>query len=314
VNGGSRPLGVDDGATVLVTGGNGFVGSAVASLLERRGRNVRRVVRRPQSTSGDTVVVDIGPSSDWGAALEGVDSVIHVAGYAHRRGARADPEEMFRVNVAGTRALTAAARRAGVKTFVFVSSIGAVVERSDHEVDESATCQPETAYGRSKLAAEAAIAEERGSLRTVVLRPPLVYGRDAPGNFARLVTALRRNWPLPFAAVQNRRSFIFVGNLADGIVAALADHRADGVYHIADRAPVSTPDFIRAVASALNVSPRLWSVPERWLLAAGRGLSMAHDIRKLTDSLPIDATRFRHRLAWTPPWDMPTALAETFRQ
>jgi nucleoside-diphosphate-sugar epimerase len=300
-------------ATVLVTGGSGFVGGAVATLLGRRGHRVRHAVRRSQSVSGDAAVVDIGPSSDWRAALDGVDGVIHVAGYAHRRGAHADPDEMFRVNVAGTRALTAAARRAGVKTLVFVSSIGAVVEQSDRDVDESVRCRPETAYGRSKLAAEAAIAEERGSLRAVVLRPPLVYGKDAPGNFARLVTALRRRWPLPFAAVQNRRSFIFVGNLADAIVAALENHHADGVYHVADSAPVSTPDFIRAVAAALNVTPRLWSVPERWLLAAGRGLGMADDVRKLTDSLPVDATRFRHRLAWTPPWDMPRALAETFR-
>ena len=289
------------------------MGGAVATLLGRRGHHVRHAVRRSQSASGDVVVVDIGPSSDWGAALDGVDGVIHVAGYAHRRGARADPEEMFRVNVAGTRTLTAAARRAGVKTLVFVSSIGAVVEHSDHDVDESVRCQPETAYGRSKLAAETAIAEERGSLRTVVLRPPLVYGKDAPGNFDRLVTALRRHWPLPFAAVRNRRSFIFVGNLADAVVAALEDHRADGVYHVADSAPVSTPEFIRAIAAALNVTPRLWSVPEPWLLAAGRGLGMADEVRKLTDSLPIDTTRFRRSLTWTPPWDMPRALTETFR-
>jgi Nucleoside-diphosphate-sugar epimerases len=257
--------------------------------------------------------MDIGPSSDWGVALEGVDAVIHVAGYAHRRGARADVDEMFRVNVAGTRALTAAARRSGVRTLVFISSIGAVAERSDHDVDETATCQPETPYGRSKLAAEAAIEEERGALRVVIFRPPLVYGPGAPGNFARLVMALRRHWPLPFGAVQNRRSFVFVGNLTDAIVAALDDHRADGVYHVADRVPVSTPDFIRAVAAALNVTPHLWRVPERWLLAAGWGVGMSDDVRKLTDSLSIDATRFHRSLAWTPPWDLGTALVETFR-
>jgi len=196
---------------------------------------------------------------------------------------------------------------------VFLSSIAAVLERSDRDVDESTTCQPATAYGKSKLAAEVAIAEERGPLRAVVLRPPLVYGKGAPGNFARLVTALRRGWPLPLGAVDNRRSFVFVGNLADALASALENPRADGIYHVADDSPVSTPDFIRAVAAAMNVTPRLWSVPEPWLLAAGRSVGMADDVRKLTDSLPIDAARFRRSLAWAPPWDMPTALVETFR-
>ena len=300
--------------TVLVTGASGFVGRAVVNLLQRRGHTVRSAVRHSHpGTSADTVVVDIGPSTDWAAALDGVDRVVHIAGYAHRRGAQADVDEMLRVNVEGTRSLTAAARRSGVKGLVFISSIGAVVERSEHSVDETATCQPQNAYGRSKLAAEIAIAEERGPLRAAVLRSPLVYGKDAPGNFARLVTALRRRWPLPFGAVRNRRSFIFVGNLADAVVAALEDDRADGVYHVADASPVSTPDFIRAVSAALNVAPRLWSFPERSLLAAGRAFRIADDIRKLTESLPIDSTRFRNALGWTPPWEMQRALDESLR-
>ena len=302
--------------SILVTGADGFVGRVVVESLQRQGHVVRRSVRRPSPQYlPDVVQVDIGPEAQWARALDGVDTVVHLAGCAHRRDAAeaAVEREMFRVNTEGTRALAVAARAAGVETLVFISSIGAVAERSTDEIDERVSCRPQTVYGRSKLEAEQAISAERGAMRVATLRPPLVYGPGAPGNFARLLQAVRRRWPLPLGAVHNRRSFIFVGNLADAIAVAVDDSRADGIFHVADSRPVSTPEFVRAIGAALDVPVRLWNVPSAWLVPGARLVGLADTMRKLTESLPIDISRFRRSVGWTPPWDMQRALIESLR-
>lgn len=302
--------------SVLVTGADGFVGSAAVRFLQQQGHRVRRVTRHPGADgAAETVRLDIGPLTKWEPALEGIDTVVHLAGCAHRRDASAAAvqREMFRVNAEGTRALTTAARRSGVETLIFISSISAAAERSEDELDESVACRPQTIYGRSKLEAEGAVAAERGRMRAVILRPPLVYGRGAPGNFARLLQAVQRRWPLPFGAVRNRRSFVFLGNLADAIAVAVDDERADGIFHVADAHPVSTPEFIRAIASAIDVPVRLWQLPPQWLVPGARLIGIGETMRKLTESLPVDTSRFRTRVGWNPPWDMQRALGESLR-
>jgi nucleoside-diphosphate-sugar epimerase len=302
--------------SVLVTGADGFVGRAVVRFLQQQGHRVRRVSRQAGvGGAAHTVRLDVGPLTEWGPALDGIDTVVHLAGCAHRRDASgaAVQREMFRVNTEGTRALATAARRSGVETLLFISSIAAAAECSGDAVDESVACRPQTIYGRSKLEAEGAIAAERGRMRAVILRPPLVYGRGAPGNFARLLQAVQRRWPLPFGAVRNRRSFIFLGNLADAIAVAIDDERADGIFHVADLRPVSTPEFIREIASAIDVPVRLWHLPPQWLVPGARLIGVGDTMRKLTESLPVDISRFRTCVGWNPPWDMQRALSESLR-
>jgi nucleoside-diphosphate-sugar epimerase len=199
---------------------------------------------------------ELGPGADWTAALAGVDAVVHLAGLAAVDGSGSSAEletEYRKVNVEGARALAKQAAKAGVKHFVFMSSLHSVAANSDERLSERTEPHPVSAYGRSKLAAEKAIQEE---LRTsgcawTILRPPLVYGRGNQANFGLLLKLVKTGIPLPLASVRNRRSFIYVENLVDLISKCLGNANAFGkVYLPSDGEDVSTPELIRAIARA----------------------------------------------------------------
>jgi nucleoside-diphosphate-sugar epimerase len=289
---------------VLITGGDGFVARATRTVLVGRGHRVIGSTRG-EVRSGTVRVPDIGPDTDWTAALEGTDTVVHLAARVHISRERvADPLGAFRrVNRDGTARLVSAAGRAGVHTFIFASTIGVVCERSDEPVTEGMPCVPETPYAISKLEAELMLLEE-ARMRIVIIRPPMVYGRDAPGNFARLVRAVASGIPLPLGAVRNRRSFISVENLASALSLAVEDDRARGVYHVADGPGVSTADFVRMIADALGRKPRLLPVPRSVLHIGAQLTGMTLEFSKLLDSLPVDSSRFRRDVAWQPPLSM----------
>lgn len=273
-------------------------------------------------------VPDIGPATDWGEALDGVTAVAHLAGLAHQVGLTVGPEDYERVNVAGTRGLATAARDASVHRFVFISSIGAVCSQSDTVVDERTPPEPDTAYGESKLRAERAV---RAALRDtgtdwVILRPPLVYGPGNPGNMARLLKLVRTGLPLPFGAIRNRRSFIYVGNLVDAILHGL-DSRgaARGTFVVSDGREVSTPELIRLLGTVAGYPARLIPVPVAGLRLMGRfgdgvralaGYSVGFDsysVDRLVGSLKVDASAFRDATGWEPPTEMEAGLKATFQ-
>jgi len=230
---------------------------------------------------------------------------------------REDPRlalgEHRRVNVEATRGLAEAAGKAGVGTMVFVSSIGAVTTRSEVPLSESAPCWPTTPYGFSKLEAERAlqeVASETG-LRVVVVRPPLVYGPGAPGNFGLLHRAVERGWPLPLALVRNRRSFVYVGNLVDALIRCLEPAATGATFHVADREVVSTPDFVRRLAAARGRRARLFPVPPRALRLVGAALGRGDAVARLLDSLVVDAGLIARVLDWSPPYTLDDGLART---
>ncbi len=289
---------------VLITGGDGFVGRATRTALVRRGCHVIGTTRG-EVRSGTVRVPDIGPDTDWTAALEGIDTVVHLAARVHiSREKVVDSLGAFRrVNRDGTARLLSAAQQAGVSTFIFASTIGVVRERSDDPVTEVTPCAPGTPYAISKLEAESLLLEEV-RMRIVIIRPPMVYGRDAPGNFGRLTRAIAAGVPLPFGAVRNRRSFISVENLASALSVAVEDGRARGIYHVADSLGVSTAEFVRTIADALRRRPRLLPVPPSVLRFGARLTGMTREVDKLLDSLPVDSSRFRRDVAWQPPLSM----------
>ncbi len=263
----------------------------------------------------ETIAVgDIGPDTDWSAALRGVDAVVHLAARAHvLHESSAEAHERYRaVNTLGALRLAEAAAAAGVRRFVFLSSVRVHGERSiAAPFTESSPLLAVDPYGRSKAEAEIGLAAlaRHARLEPVILRPPLVYGPEARGNFARLVALVARGVPLPLGAVRNRRSLIFLGNLVDAIVRALDHPAAAGeTFMVSDGEDVSTPDLVRRLARALGKPARLFSVPPGLLRIAGSLAGRADDIARLADDLVVDAGRIREKLHWTPPFRLDDAL------
>jgi nucleoside-diphosphate-sugar epimerase len=283
---------------VLVTGASGFLGRALCPALRRAGRTVVAAGRRETG--------DIGPATDWRPLLDGAEAVIHLAARVHvMRDDGAGAEAFDRINHQATARLAAQAAEAGIRRFVFMSSVKVHGDGSDHPLSGSAAPSPADDYGRSKLAAETALARHAGAMEIVVLRPPLVYGPGVKGNFLTLLQAVDRGWPLPLAAVGNRRSLIYLGNLVDATVAALA--APPGVYLPSDGEDVSTPTLIRRIAAALGKPARLFPMPAALLraLAAAAGKPGAYE--RLAGSLTVDGTLS----GWQPPFSMAEGLADT---
>ena len=263
---------------ILVTGASGFIGNFLLTALRDAGHEVRAASRSRVELRGIDYVSapELGPDADWSRALNGVDVVIHLAGRAHvpSKNADAETEEVyFRINTEGTRALAEQAAAAGAKHFVFLSSCHAVAAESEVQITEKTQSNPLTAYGRSKLEAERAIREALANTACAwtILRPPLVYGKGNKANFGLLLKLVKSGIPLPLASVRNRRSFIYVENLVDVIVACLGNPKAFGkTYLPSDGEDVSTPELIRKIAKA-NQSFQ-FSVPRR-LGVVGRELT-----------------------------------------
>ena len=233
---------------VLVTGASGFIGKHLQRALTERGFDYRGAVRGaiPGDNPYTCVVGDLGPSTDWSAALNGIDSVVHLAGRAHvLRETSANPEDEFnRVNAEATAALMAAAVSAGVRRLVYVSSIGVLgSESGDGPFTAGSVPRPHNGYTRSKLAGEiAARAVADAQTEVVILRLPLVYGSGVKANFLRLLRWVDKEWPLPLGAVHNRRSLLSVWNLVDLLVNVLLHPKSPGrTWMVSDGEDVSTP-------------------------------------------------------------------------
>ncbi len=307
---------------VLVTGATGFVGQLLCAQLSRRGHEVRGVARGTSRVAAPAVltvnVEEIGPTTDWTAAVEGADAVVHLAARVHILGdAAADTlAEYRRTNVEGTRSLAAASVRAGVRRLVLLSSAKVYGERSTRPFREGDVTHPEDAYAVSKLEAEEALKEALAGAQTkwTILRPPLVYGPGVRANFLRLMRTVARGTPLPLARIDNRRSLVYVGNLVDAIEGCLQAEAAAGrTWPLNDGEDLSTPELVRRLARALNKPARLVPVPVPLLRLAGALSGKAATVDRLVESLQVDATAIRTVLQWTPPYSVDQGLVETVR-
>ena len=273
---------------------------------------VRSEEDMPRGWAGrvDVLKADINQKTEWAGLLDGIDIVIHLAAVAHRR--NPDKRELVAVNVEGTGRLAEQAAQTGVQRFVLLSSIG-VNGNSTAELpfDESMPPDPKDEYARSKLQAERVVRglSQREGLEVTIVRPPLVYGLNAPGNFGRLVRWVRQGWPLPLGALRNQRSFIFVDNLCD-FLSTVASHpaAANETYVISDGEDVSTPELVRRLAVAMDRKARLVSVPVPFLRSALALVGHSADFERLCGSLRVDSHKARVELGWTPPFGMMEAL------
>jgi nucleoside-diphosphate-sugar epimerase len=262
-------------------------------------------------------VGELGPDTDWREAVAGADAVVHLAARAHAGDDRSAAHESrcFRANAEGTRALAEAAAAAGVRRFVLVSTVKVLGERSDaRPFSEADPPRPEDAYARAKRAAEEHLfrVAAAGRMEAVVVRPPLVYGPRVKGNFLSLLRLCRWAPPLPLAAVDNRRSLVYVGNLCDVLAGCVERAEAAGqTYLVRDGEDVSTPELIRRVARALRRPARLFPAPPRLLRLAGRLAGRSAAAARLLDTLVVDDGKVRRDLRWTPAHAMLEGLAET---
>jgi nucleoside-diphosphate-sugar epimerase len=311
-------------STILVTGASGFVGGAAASQLAALGHRVIGLTRRANSKLPGRVEPLIGPDlAEWpesaGFVLPPIDAVLHCAARVHvLHETEPDPLSAFRrANVQGTLSLARAAAQAGTKRFVFVSSIGVCGDAStDGPFSPSGKVRPATPYAASKLEAEILLTQlgQQLGVATTIVRPPMVYGRGAPGNFALLVRAVHSGIPLPLGRLSAKRSFISQENLASFLVsAATSDPAVEGTFHVSDCDDLSTSEFIRAIAKAMDRRAILLPVPLSLLTFLAQFLGRSDQLRKLAVPLQVDSTASCEAFAWSPPRSVASSLQRCFR-
>ncbi len=299
---------------IALTGATGFIGQFLLSELPRRGYRIRVLLRRPsdmQVQGSSAVIGDLSRPQNMGAALRDVDAVVHSAGLSGEM--TGIPEDDYRsLNTDATVNLANAARKAGVKRFVFLSSIRAQCGPSAPEVlTEETAPRPTDAYGRSKLAAEQALAEL--DIDWVALRLVLVYGPGVKGNMAQLMRLVRLPYPLPLAGLDARRSLLSLHNLADAIHTVLvAPEPLRRTLIVADDTPVSVAQMIAAMRRGLGRSPLLFGVPAPLLRSSLRLIGREEIYERLTRSLVVDTSALR-QIGWRPSVETLAALAELVR-
>jgi len=307
-----------------VTGATGFVGQAMCRKLLAQGSNVTGTIRpalHDMSALPPGVVpcsVDsLGPGTDWRKALSGIDVIVHLAARVHIMKETTEDSflEFRQVNTHATERLGRMAAQTGVKRLVFLSTVKVNGEESvDHPFTEADTPAPQDAYAVSKWEAEQVLKHvaDETKLEIVILRSPLVYGPGVKGNFLRLLKAVRKGIPLPFASVNNLRSLIFVENLVEAIMICMTHPQATGkTYLLKDNEEVSTRQLVALLAHAMQRPARLWPFPPSVLRFGMRLIGKSAEAERLLGSLQVDDSKIRKELGWKPRYSVTQGLQET---
>lgn len=308
---------------VLLTGATGFLGAAITKRLMNDANHrlvlaLRRAASQLPADTKSVLVGDLSVKTDWSSALSGIDVVIHTAARVHVMNDKAgDPLEEFRkVNFEGTMALARQAVQAGVKRFVFISSIKVNGEETLPGKPFTAADLPKPVdpYGISKAETEQALLalSAQAGIEVVIIRPVLVYGPGVKANFNSMMKWLSRGVPLPLGCVHNRRSLVTLDNLVDLIVTCIEHSAAvDQIFLVSDDEDLSTTELLQRVSKALGVRARLLPVPAILIKAAARLLGKRAVSQRLLGSLQVDISKTRELLGWTPPVSVDAALEKT---
>ncbi|NIX75615.1 NAD-dependent epimerase/dehydratase family protein [Microvirga terricola] len=300
---------------IALTGATGFIGRYLLAELPKRGYRVRVLLRRPSEVpegASSAVIGDIASPQNMSAALRDVDAVIHSAGLAHAMSGR--PEDDYRaINTQGTIALAQGAERAGVKRFVFLSSIRAQSGPTAAGVlTEESEARPTDPYGRSKLEAEQGLSAL--SIDWAALRPVLVYGPGVKGNMAALLNLAQSPWPLPLGGLHSRRSLLSLDNLTAAVDTVL---KAQGPlrrpFIVADPEPVTVAEIVAALRLGLGRNPGLVPVPALFLKGAAALAGRGEAYERLAGSLVASPDALK-KLGWEPVTSTRDALAQLARE
>lgn len=305
---------------ILVTGASGFMAKTlIARLSESDGLQVTGLSRKAARwQEADSYPAEhVFATADFMDLLVGIDVVIHAAARAHiLKDEVPDPLAEFRkVNVDFTLNIARQAAVSGVKRFIFISTIGVNGTRNDRPFTAADSVAPEEPYAISKWEAEQGLVElcNTHSMELVIIRPPLMYGPDAPGNFASLVKWVSSGVPLPLGAIDNKRSLIGLDNMVD-LIATCLDHPAAAgeVLLASDGEDISTSQLLRRVAKAMGKPARLIPIPEAILRAGAAALGKRSMANRLLGSLQVDISKTKELLGWTPPFTLDEGLSRCF--
>ena len=290
---------------IAVTGASGYIGRAVVAELSKCGLAVVAMSRSVSAGKTPSGVLwrSVGDALPSAACFSGCTTVIHLAGRAHTTVASANGRDLFDEENSQLALATAkAAYSAGVQRFIFVSTLGVHGAGASMPLRGDSPIQPNTPYAYSKWAAEQQLTAwcAAHGMELCIVRPPMVYGPDCPGNFQRLVRLVRSGLPLPFASLLAQRSFIYVTNLASFLVEC-ATQRATGVYLAADGSDWSVAQLVRNIGAELQVPVRVFSVPVALLRFAGRIARKQREVDSLTLPMRVDTELARQVLDWHPP-------------
>ncbi|MDV7104218.1 SDR family oxidoreductase [Vibrio sp. TH_r3] len=308
---------------LLVTGSSGFVGSRLVQLAFEREWDCIEVKRRVSFDKEITnkayfEVAELTEHTDWSGAFVEIDCIVHCAARVHQMNElEADTKLAYhQVNTLATLHLARQAAQAGVKRFVFISSIKVNGESTQvgQPFKPTVHVAPTDPYGLSKYNAEIGlqeIAHETG-LEVVIIRPPLVYGPGVKANFNSMMKLVYKGWPLPLGAINNQRSLIFLDNLVDVILTACEHNNAPGcTFLVSDDNDVSVTELLRAIASSMEKKNVLLPIPTKWIMFATKMIGKAAIGQRLCDSLQVDVSQTKHKLDWTPPVDFTQGIQKT---
>ncbi len=305
----------------LITGANGFVGSALCADLVQHQHVVRAAIRSDKAWMAglnNAVIGELNAYTDWSAALQQIDVVVHLAARVHvMHDTATDPLAAFRqVNVAATENLARQAAQAGVKRLVYVSSIKVNGEGTSGitSYTEQDIPNPQDPYGVSKWEAEQVLQRVavKTGLEVVIVRPPLIYGAGVKGNFIKLFSVIERGMPLPLKGADNARSLLYVGNFVDALRVCGTHPAAVGqTYLVSDGEAISTAQLVANIASVLNCRNLAFYFPVGLLRRIAGWLGRSAAVERLFGSLRINDEKIRHELAWQPPYSMAQGLRAT---
>jgi nucleoside-diphosphate-sugar epimerase len=304
---------------ILVTGATGFIGNKLCQVLSMRGDAVVAVARKQVNIDTNITVINkvLSKDTDWQDCLKDIDVVIHLAGRAHvMKDVSENPYQAYAdINIHATKHLAEQAALSGVKRFIYLSSIKVNGERTkDVAFSETESPQPEDDYGKTKYEAEKAlnnIGKDTG-MEVVIIRPPLVYGEGVKANFKSLIKLAQLNIPLPFGAIRNKRSLVYIENIIDFIL--LCTHHpsaANQTFLISDDDDVSITRLIQEIKEASGKRSLLIPVPQSWLKFVLQLIGKSSLSDRLLGNLQVDMTKAKTLLDWKPPFTVEQGINKT---